>query len=349
MSESKRDFPVSPGGDSHGSRYPRIAVLIPCYNEAVAIGRVIEGFQASLPNAEIHVFDNNSTDGTADIARQAGASVRSVSLPGKGNVVRRMFADVDADLYVMVDGDDTYDSAAAPDLVDRLGEGLDMVVGERCNSESTVYRAGHRFGNVLLTRCVGVLFGRTFNDMLSGYRGFSRRYVKSFPAHASGFDIETELAVHALQLRMPVAELKTVYGARPEGSESKLRTYRDGLRILVTIIRLWKMERPLVFFSVGAAACALLSIVLALPLVDTYLHTGMVPRFPTAILCAALMLLGGTLAACGLILDTVTHGRLELKHLAYLAIPPLARGIGGVGTHAHRGGRAVENDSRGAR
>lgn len=306
-----------------GRRPPRIAVLIPCFNEAVAIGRVIAGFRASLPAARIHVFDNNSTDATAAIAREAGARVRSVSLQGKGNVVRRMFADVDADVYLMVDGDDTYDAAAAPVLVERLGEGLDMVVGERCDAGAAAYRPGHRFGNKLLTRCVGLLFGRSFNDMLSGYRGFSRRYVKSFPAHASGFDIETELAVHALQLRMPVAEVKTAYGARPEGSESKLHTYRDGARILVTILRLWKVERPLLFFSVGAALCALVSIALAVPLVQTYLQTGLVPRFPTAILCAALMLLGGILGAVGLILDTVTHGRLELKHLAYLAIPPL--------------------------
>lgn len=311
-------------------------MLIPCFNEEVAIGRVVTGFRERLPDAEIHVFDNNSTDATAAIARRAGALVRSVALQGKGNVVRRMFADIDADLYLMVDGDDTYDPDAAPTLVARLGEGLDMVVGERCNSEASAYRPGHRLGNKLLTRCVGLLFGRTFNDMLSGYRGFSRRYVKSFPAHASGFDIETELAVHALQLRMPVAEVKTRYGARPEGSESKLRTYHDGLRILVTILRLWKVERPLLFFSVGAASCALLSVVLAVPLVETYLQTGLVPRFPTAILCAALMLLGGTLAAVGLILDTVTHGRLELKHLAYLAIPPLPQASVGVDLVAAR-------------
>ncbi|GAB2611373.1 glycosyltransferase family 2 protein [Novilysobacter erysipheiresistens] len=336
MNELKRAFPASPDVTPPGSRPPRIAVLIPCFNEEVAIGRVIADFRECLPDAEIHVFDNNSTDATAAIARRAGALVRSVPLQGKGNVVRRMFADVDADLYLMVDGDDTYDPGAAPALVARLGEGLDMVVGERCNSEASAYRPGHRFGNKLLTRCVGLLFGRTFNDMLSGYRGFSRRYVKSFPAHASGFDIETELAVHALQLRMPVAEVKTDYGARPEGSESKLRTYHDGLRILVTILRLWKVERPLLFFSVGAAACALLSIVLAVPLVETYLQTGLVPRFPTAILCAALMLLGGTLAAVGLILDTVTHGRLELKHLTYLAIPPLPRTAVGADSVAAR-------------
>lgn len=325
----------------------RVAVLVPCYNEAIAIGRVIAGFRASLPHAEIHVFDNNSTDGTAEVARQAGATVRSVPLQGKGNVVRRMFADVDADIYVMVDGDDTYDSAAAPDLVDKLaGDGLDMVVGSRCSSASAAYRSGHRFGNALLTRCVGVLFGRTFSDMLSGYRVFSRRYVKSFPAHAPGFDIETELAVHALQLRMPVAEVKTVYGARPEGSASKLRTYQDGFRILSTIVQLWKTERPLAFFSVGALACALVSILLALPLVDTYVQTGLVPRFPTAILCAALMLLGGMLGVCGLILDTVTRGRVELKHMAYLAIAPINRGGTGAApardARANPGAREVE-------
>lgn len=301
---------------------PRVAVLIPCYNEAATIDTVIARFRASLPHAVIHVFDNNSSDRTADIARAAGASVHRVSLQGKGNVARRMFADVEADVYLMVDGDDTYDAAAAPMLVAKLlDERLDMVVGARCSDERAAYRPGHRFGNVLLTRCAGLLFGRSFNDMLSGYRAFSRRYAKSFPAHSSGFDIETELAVHALQLRMPVAEVDTEYGARPEGSTSKLNTYRDGLRILWRIVRLWKSERPLLFFALGAAACVALSVLLALPLVETYLHTGLVPRFPTAILCAALMVLAGLFGACGLILDTVTRGRIELKHMAYLAVP----------------------------
>ncbi|MFC0677564.1 glycosyltransferase [Lysobacter korlensis] len=310
---------------------PRIAVLVPCHNEAATIRGVVVDFLRSLPGAAIHVFDNNSRDGTAAIAREAGALVHPVALQGKGNVARRMFADVDADVYVMVDGDGTYDASAAPRLVAKLvDEHLDMVVGARSSSERSAYRAGHRFGNVLLTRCAGVLFGRSFDDMLSGYRAFSRRYAKSFPAHSAGFDIETELAVHALQLRMPVAEIPTDYGARPEGSSSKLNTWRDGARILLRILRLWKSERPLLFFSLGALVCATASIVLALPLIDTYLETGLVPRFPTAVLCVGLMVLAGLSAASGLILDAITRGRTELKHMAYLATPP----YGTWGAHA---------------
>ncbi|MFC3815916.1 glycosyltransferase family 2 protein [Lysobacter sp. GCM10012299] len=305
---------------------PRIAVLVPCHNEAAAIAKVIADFRASLPAADIHVFDNNSTDGTAQVARAAGASVRHVQLQGKGNVVRRMFAEVDADIYVLVDGDDTYDAAAAPMLVERLrSDDLDMIVGSRAHQDAAAYRSGHRTGNVLLTRCVGLLFGRSFDDMLSGYRVFSRRYVKSFPAHSSGFEIETELAVHALQQRMPVAEVATAYGVRPEGSASKLRTYRDGTRILFMIARLFKNERPLAFFSILTALCVLVSLVLAWPLLLTYLQTGLVPRFPTAILCVALVLLGAILFACGLILDTVTRGRIEFKHLMYLSVSAAKR------------------------
>ncbi|MEE7547657.1 glycosyl transferase [Xanthomonas sp. Kuri4-1] len=240
-------------------------------------------------------------------------------------MLRRAFADVEADVYVLVDGDDTYEAAAAPALVRKLvDEGLDMVVGSRREQAYAAYRPGHRLGNVLLTRCAGALFGRSFDDMLSGYRVFSRRYVKSFAAHAQGFETETELAVHALQLRMPVAEVETAYGARPEGSVSKLSTWRDGWRILSTIVRLFKAERPLLFFSLGFAGCALLSVALSLPLLQTYLQTGLVPRLPTAVLCVALMLLGFLLLACGLILDTVTRGRVEAKHLAYLAEPMLS-------------------------
>lgn len=300
---------------------PRIAVLIPCYNEAVAVGRVVEGFRRSLPQASIYVFDNNSSDDTAGVARRAGAIVRHVRLRGKGNVVRRMFADVDADVYVMADGDDTYDAAAAPALVDKLlDEGLDMVVGRRVTEETAAYRSGHRFGNALLTATAAAVFGNAFDDLLSGYRVFSRRFAKSFPAHSAGFEIETELAVHALGMRMPVAEVSTKYGARPEGSHSKLSTYRDGLRILGTIGRLVKSERPLAFFSVGFGLCVLLAIVLATPIVVVYLETGLVPRVPTAILCAALVLLGVILLGCGLVLDTVTRGRWETKHMAYLAL-----------------------------
>lgn len=299
-----------------------IAVLIPCFNEEAAIAKVIADFRANLPAARIVVLDNNSSDRTAVVAREAGAEVVRVALQGKGNAVRRGFADIDADLYVLVDGDDTYEAAAAPGLIGKLvDERLDMVVGARRDQQVAAYRPGHRLGNVLLTRCAGFLFGRSFDDMLSGYRVFSRRYVRSFAAHAQGFEIETELAVHALQLRMPVAEVDTVYGVRPEGSHSKLNTWRDGWRILCTIAKLFKAERPLLFFSIGFAVAELLSLGLAIPLFQTYLETGLVPRFPTAILCVALALLGFLLLACGLILDTVTRGRVEAKHLVYLSAP----------------------------
>lgn len=300
----------------------RIAVVIPCYNEAKSIGKVVADFRQYLPGAEIYVFDNNSTDGTADIARRAGARVRGVSLQGKGNVIRRMFADVEADVYVMVDGDDTYDASVAPKLVEALvNGGLDMVVGCRVTDEAAAYRPGHRFGNAVLTGFAASIFGRTFRDMLSGYRVFSRRYVKSFSAHAKGFETETELAVHALELRMPVVEIDTIYGSRPEGSESKLNTYRDGFRILMTILRLFKLERPLAFFTICFAVMLLLSVILAVPVFETYFATGLVPRLPTALLCAALALLGFLFLVCGFVLDTVTKGRLEVKRFAYLAIP----------------------------
>ncbi len=309
----------------------RIAVLVPCYNEAATIGDVVRDFRRALPGAVVHVFDNSSSDGTAGIARDAGALVRAVSDQGKGNVIRRMFADVDADIYVMVDGDGTYDAGAAPQLVAALlAGGLDMVVGARVSDERAAYRPGHRFGNRLLTQCVATLFGRTFTDMLSGYRVFSRRFVKSFPAHSAGFETETELTVHALELRMPVAEVATLYGARPEGSESKLNTWADGLRILFMIARLFKAERPLLFFSLGFAGCALLSVLLAIPVLDDYLRTGLVPRLPTALLCAALMLFGAILLTCGIVLDTVTRGRAEMKRFAYLLHaaprPPVEQG-----------------------
>ena len=300
----------------------RIAILVPCYNEALTIGAIVRDFRACLPGAQIHVFDNNSSDDTVAIARAAGALVRSVPHQGKGNVIRRMFADIEADIYIMVDGDDTYDAAAAPQMAQRLlDEGLDMVVGTRITDEQEAYRFGHRFGNRLLTGCVARLFGRTFTDMLSGYRAFSRRYVKSFAAHSTGFETETELTVHALELRMPVAEVSTVYKSRPEGSSSKLSTYRDGARILLMILRLFKTEKPLLFFSIGAIACMLLAVGLSIPLFETYFATGLVPRQPTAILCTALMLFGVVLLSCGLVLDTVTKGRVEQKRFAYLAVP----------------------------
>jgi glycosyltransferase involved in cell wall biosynthesis len=300
----------------------RIAILLPCYNEALTITAIVRDFNTFLPQAQVYVFDNNSTDDTARIAREAGASVRHVSAQGKGSVVRRMFADIEADAYVMVDGDDTYDASVAPQLLEQLfNEGLDMVVGNRVSTEQAAYRPGHRLGNALLTGCVSFVFGRTFTDILSGYRVFSQRYVKSFAAHSAGFEIETELTVHALALRMPVAEVSTVYKSRPEGSVSKLNTYRDGVRILGTIFRLFKSERPLAFYGIGAFFTALLSLILAEPLIETYLRTGLVPRLPTAVLCASLMLFGVILLVCGVILDAVTKGRTEQKRFAYLSHP----------------------------
>ncbi len=302
----------------------RIAAIIPCRNEAGAIGRTVADVRAALPSAAVFVFDNNSTDDSADEARAAGAETRFVRLAGKGNVVRRMFADVDADIYLMLDGDATYDAGAAPILIERLiRDRLDMVVGCRVSDDRAAYRLGHVAGNRLLTACVGLLFGRAFKDLLSGYRVFSRRYVKSFPVASRGFEIETELSVHALSLQMPIGEIETPYGARQEGSVSKLNTWRDGLRILRTVVRLVRHERPLMFFSVGMLACLTLSLALAIPLFETYLQTGLVPRFPTAILCSALVLLGFLLLVCGLVLDTVTTGRLEAKRLAYLQVPTL--------------------------
>ncbi|AKJ27990.1 hypothetical protein AAW51_1299 [Caldimonas brevitalea] len=287
---------------------------------------MIHDFKTSLPDADVYVFDNNSTDATSEVANRAGARVIKVPLQGKGNVVRRMFADVDADVYVMVDGDATYDAAAAPQLIDALLEnGLDMVVGSRLSDEQAAYRLGHRFGNVLLTQCAATIFGKTFKDMLSGYRVFSRRYAKTFPAHSAGFEIETELAVHALSMRMPVAEIETNYKSRPEGSESKLNTYRDGFRILTTILKLFKSEKPFAFFFIGFLICVILSVALAVPAFETYLETGLVPRIPTIILSSGLMLLGAILLICGIVLDTVTRGRYEMKRFAYLAMSPVSR------------------------
>lgn len=302
---------------------PRVAVLVPCYNEEVAIAAVVRDFRAALPDARVYVYDNNSSDGTARVAGEAGATVRRQELQGKGHVVRRMFADVEADIYVLVDGDATYDAAAAPAMVQRLWEEqLDMVVGTRQSTELTAYREGHRFGNWLLTALASYIFGRTFTDMLSGYRVLSRRFVKSYPAHAGGFEVETELTVHALEQHMPVAEVSTAYVSRMDGSHSKLHTWRDGWRILLTIAKLTKNGKPLAFFSLGAGAAALLSVLLAVPLLETYLQTGLVPRFPTAVLCSGLFVLSAIFLVCGLILDTVTLGRREAKHLAYLAVPP---------------------------
>jgi glycosyltransferase involved in cell wall biosynthesis len=300
---------------------PRIAVLLPCYNEEAAIAATVAGFRAALPVAVIYVYDNNSADGTRAAAARAGAVVRSESQQGKGHVVRRMFADVDADIYVMADGDLTYDPKSAPRMVDLLlAEQLDMVVGTRRHEEKSAYRGGHVLGNKLFTGLLSGLFGRSFSDIFSGYRVFSRRFVKSFPVLSSGFEIETEMSVHALELRMPVGELETSYGARPEGSHSKLSTWGDGWRILKTITTLYRIERPVLFFgSIGAFLLAL-AILLAVPLVQTYLRTGLVPRFPTAILATGLVIIAVLSVFAGLILDTVTRGRREVRRLAYLSV-----------------------------
>ena len=298
---------------------PRIAVILPCYNEAGAIARTVADFAAALPGATIYVYDNNSTDGSRDIALAAGAIVRTVRQQGKGHVVRRMFADVDADIYVMADADCTYEAAAAPDMVAQmLADNLDMVVGARKTEIEAAYRRGHRLGNAVLTGLLKSLFGRSFTDILSGYRVFSRRFVKSFPVLSHGFEIETEMSVHALELQMPVAERITAYAARPEGSESKLSTWSDGARILRTIVQLYRIERPVWFFGAIGMAFAILALILSLPLFATYVETGQVPRFPTAILVTGLMIVAVLNGMCGLILDTVVRGRREVKRLAYL-------------------------------
>ncbi|MEA2953470.1 MAG: hypothetical protein QOJ96_2990 [Alphaproteobacteria bacterium] len=298
----------------------RIAVLVPCYNEEKAITKVVADFRAALPHAPIYVYDNNSQDRTVEVAREAGAVVRRELHQGKGHVVRRMFTDVEADIYVLVDGDATYDAPSVRAMIDRLfADRLDMVVASRVDQEVAAYRPGHRAGNWLLTSFVTVVFGRAFTDMLSGYRVFSRRFVKSFPVLSGGFEIETELTVHALELELPVAEVETPYYARPVGSASKLNTWSDGFRILWTIGRLYRSERPLQFFSAIAGVLAIVAIVLAIPIVATFLREGIVPRFPTAILATGLMLAALLSFVAGLILDTVTRGRRELKLLAYLA------------------------------
>jgi len=301
---------------------PRIAVLLPCYNEEAAIARTVAEFRAALPGAAIYVYDNNSRDRTVEVAREAGAIVRTERIQGKGAVVRRMFADLDADIYVMADGDATYDAAAAPALVARLrDEQCDMVVGSRVHRESEAYRRGHVMGNRMMTGLLARLFGRSFTDIFSGYRIFSRRFVKSFPVLSVGFEIETEISVHALELKMPTAEMETAYGARLEGSHSKLSTYGDGFRILRTIATLYRIERPLWYFGGVAALLAVMAVILALPLAVTYAQTGLVPRFPTAILVTGLMILAALSFFAGLILDTVVRGRREVKRLAYLSFP----------------------------
>ncbi|MFC0387885.1 glycosyltransferase [Muricoccus vinaceus] len=306
----------------------RVAVLIPCHNEEVAIGQVVAGFRQALPEAAIYVYDNNSTDRTREAAAAAGAVVRSESQQGKGNVVRRMFADVEADAYLLVDGDGTYDSLAAPEMVRTLfTDGLDMVTGVRVTDAQAAYRPGHRLGNKVLTGVVRYVFGDRVTDMLSGYRCFSRRFVKSFPALAHGFETETEFTVHALELRLPVGELQTAYSERPPGSASKLRTYYDGYRILRMIMALVQRERPRLFFGVASLFLALVGVGFFLPVLETYLETGLVPRLPTFVASAMLMVLALLSLACGLILDTVTRGRIEAKRIAYLSFPGPGFGI----------------------
>ena len=299
-----------------------IAVLVPCLNEAGAIGQVVRDFRAALPDAVVYVYDNGSTDDTVAEAGAAGAVVRSEPRQGKGNVVRRMFADVDAEIYVLVDGDDTYDAKASPKMIETLLAGpLDLVNGRRVPEDSqAAYRHGHQFGNKLLTGLVAMLFGEPLEDMLSGYKILSRRFVKSFPALSSGFEIETEITVHALELRMPATELPTAYRERPKDTASKLRTFHDGFRILKTIMILLKEERPLKFFSSIFAILAFSAILISIPLMITYLETGLVPRIPTAVLTTGMMLIAFLSLTCGMILDTVTRGRHEQKRISYLSL-----------------------------
>jgi glycosyltransferase involved in cell wall biosynthesis len=305
---------------------PQVAVLIPCFNEALTIGKVIADFRAAIPRAAIYVYDNNSTDATIKVAQESGAVVRRETRQGKGHVVRRMFRDIDVDVYVLVDGDATYDAASAGRLTSELVEGhFDMAVGVRSNPEQDSYRAAHQFGNRLLTGFVATVFGKELRDMLSGYRVLSRRFVKSFPQLSSGFEIETELTIHALELELPMIEVATPYYARPAGSASKLNTWRDGVRILLTILHLYRSERPLAFFTIVGCWSAALSVVLAIPIFITFMATGLVPRIPTAILSTGLMILAFLSIAIGFVLDTVTRGRREMKLLAYLAQPPPER------------------------
>lgn len=308
-------------------RRPRIAVLIPCFNEALTVASVVSDFKASLPDAFIYVYDNNSDDGTASAARDAGAIVRHEGRQGKGSVVRRMFADIDAEIYLLVDGDDTYDANAASHLVNELCRGpFDMVNGARKAGSISAYRAGHALGNIALTSLVRLIFGAGTKDMLSGYKALSRRYVKSFPATSTGFEIETELVVHALELKMPISEIDTIYDERPEGSQSKLKTFRDGFRILRLIGFLVKEERPLFFFSTAAFVLSIISVAAGTPLIIEFIETGLVPRVPTAILASGLMLAALLALSCGVILDSVTRGRREIKRLRYLEFSPPSLG-----------------------
>jgi glycosyltransferase involved in cell wall biosynthesis len=301
----------------------KVAVILPCYNEEGAIAKTVADFRAALPDAAVYVYDNNSKDRTAEVAAAAGAIVRREMAQGKGHVVRRMFADIDADVFVMADGDDTYDASVAPAMIQKLvAENLDMVAGKRIETADAAYRKGHRFGNWLLTSLVRWFFEAPFEDMLTGYRVMSRRFVKSVPFTATGFGIETELTVHASRMMTPVAEVDTNYKERPEGTASKLRTYRDGWRILMTIAMLVREERPLLFFGMIGALLAILSIILGVPVIIEYARTGLVPRLPTAVLAVGLMVLAALSVFVGMILDSVTRGRWETKRLHYLSLPP---------------------------
>tara|TARA_B100000508_G_C11457260_1_gene277366 strand:- start:1360 stop:2343 length:984 start_codon:yes stop_codon:yes gene_type:complete len=321
---------------------PNIAVLIPCHNEALAIKQVIQDFRMACPTANIYVYDNNSTDNTIETAKLAGATVRQETSKGKGHVVRRMFADIEADIYVMVDGDATYDATAAPQMIKKLqDEQLDMVVGTRVEAESSgkAYRRGHRLGNKLFTHLIAWLFGKSFSDVFSGYRVFSRRFVKSFPAESRKFEIETELTIHSLEQRLPTAEVETTYIERTSGSVSKLNSYQDGVKILVKIIQLLKETRPFLFFSSIFIALAVSSLALFFPVLVSYFKTGLVARFPTAFLSMGLMLLAFMSLACGIILDNVCRSRRALFRLFYLNVP--ANHINK--SHSQKAARAVSN------
>jgi glycosyltransferase involved in cell wall biosynthesis len=303
-------------------RIPDIAVIIPCYNEEATIAKVVRDFKAALPQATVYVYDNNSRDATAARAREAGAAVRRENRQGKGNVVRRMMADVEADIYVLADGDDTYDAAAAPGMIDKMiEEGLDVISGKREATATAAYRPGHVLGNRLLTGLTGLMFAVKLSDMLTGYRVMSRRFVKSFPFTTEGFAIETELTVHAVRMLVPTAEVPTVYKERPVGSASKLSTWRDGWRILMTISFLLRKERPMFFYGAFFLLFALMSFAIGIPVVLEYFRTGLVPRLPSAVLVTGLMMLAFLCLVCGIILDIVTRGRWELKRVAYLKFP----------------------------
>lgn len=304
-----------------------VAVIVPCYNEGLTIGKVIADFRKHLPSADIYVFDNNSKDDTIEVAKKSGAIVRKVVLQGKGNVVRRMFADVEADVYVMVDGDATYDAASVNKLIQKLlDDNLDMVVGCRKeeSKDNNNYRPGHRLGNKMLTGFVSKIFNGEFVDMLSGYRVFSKRFAKSFTAESKGFAIETELTIHTLEMRLTFAEMDTPYYERPEGSESKLSTYKDGIKILTMILRLYSNERPAQFWGIAGITMFVFSAILMIPIIITYADIGEVPRYPTLIVSIGLLIISFLSITIGVVLRTVTKGRKEAKHLAYLAVPSIS-------------------------